>query len=210
MGRETYANTAPTFVADPSSVMQNTGRQIDWASVGDDFRSDSFYVQLAAAALAAATSLTVDALEGPLKAGQLLYFGQAGELARLSADAATGATTLAVDAIPAALEDNDRALVRGTVGKSIAAGTAMAELASGEAIPRASVTGAETASFILATAASETSKTDALTGYGGYVGGTIYQNLLPDFSNSAWATWRGELATAGHFVWETYEDSLSE
>jgi hypothetical protein len=60
------------------------------------------------AAAAAAESITVDALTGPIPAGTNLYFGS-GEFARLTEDAATGDTSIAVEALVAGIEDNDEA-----------------------------------------------------------------------------------------------------
>ena len=36
MGRSTYTSTRPGFVADPESIVRNSGRQIDWAHVSTD------------------------------------------------------------------------------------------------------------------------------------------------------------------------------
>lgn len=71
-------------------------------------------VTMAAAAAVAATSLTVDALSGPIPAGTILDFTGAGEFALTTADAAEGATTIAVEALDAAIEDNDTAVYAGT------------------------------------------------------------------------------------------------
>lgn len=76
----------------------------------------------AAGALANATSVPVDALAGPIPSGTLLDFG-AKKFARLSSAAAAGATSLAVDAIPTALVDDDTATYPGTQKKNIPAGT---------------------------------------------------------------------------------------
>lgn len=87
--------------------------------------ADAVRVNVTAAAVAGATSITVTALSGPIPTGTLLDFGGA-KFARLSAAAATGATTLAVDAIPTALAVNDVAYYSpsGAV-KRIASGTAI-------------------------------------------------------------------------------------
>lgn len=69
-------------------------------------------VTMNASALAAATSLTVLALPGPLPSGALLDFGT-NKFARLSAPAAAGATTLAVNAIPTALSGSETATYQG-------------------------------------------------------------------------------------------------
>jgi len=58
------------------------------------------------------TSFGVDALSGPIPAGAFLSFG-AGVYARLTANAAAGATTLAVEALPADIADDATATFAG-------------------------------------------------------------------------------------------------
>lgn len=88
--------------------------------------TDAVVVTTTAQAAAAATSITVAALSGAIPAGTTLYFGETGELARLSANAAAGATSLAVDAIPAQIESGDVATYAGTTGvKAVPSGTAV-------------------------------------------------------------------------------------
>lgn len=60
-------------------------------------------------AAAAATSIGVSALSGPIPSGTVLDFTGAGEFARLSAPAVQGATTLTVEALDAAIEAGDSA-----------------------------------------------------------------------------------------------------
>lgn len=76
----------------------------------------------AAGALANATSVPVDAISGPIPDNALLDFGGK-KFARLSAAAAEGATTLAVDALATALVDDDTATYAGTGKKSLPSGT---------------------------------------------------------------------------------------
>lgn len=94
---------------------------------------DAVTVQLAAAAAADATSITVDAVTMAnaasnksgvvIPAGSNLYFGEAKEFARVTADVNLGATAIAVQALPSALEDNDTATYDGmTMRKPVAAG----------------------------------------------------------------------------------------
>lgn len=82
----------------------------------------------AAGALANATSVPVDALSGPIPSGTVLDFGGK-KFARLSAAAAEGATTLAVDALATALVDNDTATYTGATDdialKVVPSGTAI-------------------------------------------------------------------------------------
>lgn len=210
MPRTTYGDAGfPGFVADHHSVDRNGGRQIDWTLVGDKYRKDAVLVKANGAAAATDTAITVDALAGPIPIGTLLWFGS-GEFAKLTAAAAAGATSLTVEALVNGIEDNDEAYY-GTLGKVIKAGTIMAQLASGKTIPRAAVTGAETATAILETAALERDESVGV-GYGHIVGGVIYQNLLPDFGHASFATWKGELTAAGvgtGFSWLTYADNTA-
>lgn len=76
----------------------------------------------AAGALAAATTVPVDALSGPIPSGTTLHFGT-DKFATLDADADEGDTSLSVLAIPTALVDNDTAWYEGTNRKVIPAGT---------------------------------------------------------------------------------------
>src|SRR5687767_896733 len=104
----TYETSRPPFVANWASweAGVDTGHTIDWALVGERYRSTpGQVVRMAAAALADATSLTVDALEFAVPAGTLLHFGQTGETVRVTTLAAAGATTLAVEAPHTAIED---------------------------------------------------------------------------------------------------------
>ena len=209
MGRTTHYDSLPGFVVDWNSVNRNNGRQIDWDLVGNSYRSTAFTVKANGAAAQGATSITVDALPGALKAGTILRFG-ASEFAYLTADAAAGETSITVEALVNGIEDNDEAVFAGDGVKSIPAGTMMAQLSSGKLIPRASVTGAETSTCILmSTAAQSDGVGSGNPAYGGIVGGVIYQNLLPDFNHASFATWKGELDDASvgtGWTWETYAD----
>jgi hypothetical protein len=209
MSTTTYTFNDPVFIADNATVINTDGAQVDWAKVPDSYRNGAFTVTATADAIATATAITVAALPGDVSAGTLLYFGT-GKLAKVTTNAVAGATSLVVEALVAQVDDTDEAIVGGTGYKKIQAGTIMAQLSSGKVIPRAAVTGSETSTSILETSASEDDLTHG--GYGQLVGGVIYQNLLPDFTNASWAsTWRGEItATAvGHFVFQTYADDRS-
>lgn len=89
------------------------GAKVDPAQFAGD--SGTFVVVGAAGALAAATSVPVDALGAAIPNGTVLSFGGA-KFARLTAAAAAGATTLTVAALPTALVDNDTAEYVGTDG----------------------------------------------------------------------------------------------
>lgn len=68
--------------------------------------------------------------------------------------------------------------------KEIKAFTVMAELSTGKVIPRADVTGAEVAGMVLETNAIEDDPSAALSGYGMIIGGSLYENLMPDSTGS--------------------------
>lgn len=78
------------------------------------FVEDSVLVKLSAAAAADDVAIVFDTLTGPIPSGTLLYFGESKEFARTTAAAAAGATTVAVEALPSGLEDNDEARYSGT------------------------------------------------------------------------------------------------
>jgi hypothetical protein len=97
------------WLVDLYSITQDTGKQIAWNLLTDEYKRAAFNVVVGAAgALANATTVPVDALEGPLKKGTVLYFG-AKKFAVLNADAEEGDTSITVLAIPTALVDNDKA-----------------------------------------------------------------------------------------------------
>lgn len=206
MGWTTQYPATPSFVADWNSVARNTGGQIDWSRVPDNYRAGTTYTITAnGAAIAGATSIAVDALPVALPTGTVLNFTGAGEFAILTAPAAAGATTLTVEALDAAIEDNDTAtyLTSASGSKVIKAGTVMCQLSSGKYVPRADRPGSEEAVGLLISAATENSTTDALTGYGLIVGGVIYETLLPETITS----YKTELDTNGlGWVWLTYAD----
>lgn len=206
------STSSPGFVVDPETAVRSGGRQVDWNNVPDSYRSSAVLVKLNGAAAADATSITVDALLGDVPPNTLLHFGQSKEFAKTTALALKGATTIPVEALPSALEDNDEAYYGGNGPKVIKAATLMAELSGGKIIPRAAVTGAETTSHILQETATEDAygrpSNHALTGYGTYIGGAFFKEMMPDKGHANFNTWIGELNTAGPGVrLETYSDS---
>lgn len=84
--------------------------------------TDAVVVTLTASALAAAVALTVAALSGPIPSGTVLNFGT-NKFARLTAAAATGATSLTVAAIPTAMGGTETATYAGTGPKLVPSGT---------------------------------------------------------------------------------------
>jgi len=198
--------TQQGFIVDPNSLAQINGVSIDWDLVTDAYRVGAFVVKLAAAVAEAATSATVDALPKAVKKGTVLRFA-AGQYLELTADAAAGATTLAVSAALAAIADNSEAVVGGDGIKLIKPGTIMARLSSGLAIPRA-LSGATTATCILLTSADD--KSEKQQGHGALVGGVIYANLLPDYAHADFATWKTELnAVSTGFSWQTFSNTMT-
>lgn len=216
MSRTTANVGSPGFVVDHQSMRLNSGRQIDWDHVGEIFRTTPgtppvTVVVGAAGASADATSVPVAALSAAIPSGTTLDFGT-NKFARLTADAAAGATSLTTAAIPKALVSGDTATYAGTVGsgpKVLKAGTVVGEaLGSGKVSPRVASTNPATG--ILVTTAIEDDRSAAISGYGVYVGGVVYESLLPDASGSPRTLASGiktEFATAlCTFQFEAYAD----
>jgi hypothetical protein len=94
---------AMQFVVDLNSLIQDTGRQIDWSYAGfsEKFRRGSFKVKLAEDVSIGETAVTVDALEAGLKKGDTLDFGTVASVVVVvgAAGAAQGATSVPVDAL---------------------------------------------------------------------------------------------------------------
>jgi len=169
---------------------------------------------VAADAAAGATSLTVVKLPHAIADTATADFpGTAQQmLAKVAVEAAAGATSITVDALAGHIVDNSEATVTfgGTGSKIIPAGTVMAQLSSGKIVPRSDRPGSETATCVLETMADELGLNMALSGYGTLVAGVLYENLMPDYANASWATFKTELNAAGvgHFVWRTYADTM--
>lgn len=203
----------PAFIVDHQSVDRDNGHQIDWANVPEDYRETrGGTITLTAGAAALATSLAVSALTFAVPAGQLLFFGEAGEYARVTVAAAIGATALTVEALPAAVESGDSAIVSGSGLKTIPAGTVMGVVSAGSPVvskmyPR--VVTSNPADGLLETTAVEGNAVAARSGYSLIVGGVVYENLLPDAVAGALpAAFKTELAsnTKG-FIYRPYADS---
>lgn len=97
--------------------------------------------------------------------------------------------------------------------KAIPAGTAVSQLASGQIVPRVDrdvvAEPTETAIGLLVSSARKGEKFAAKTGYGVYVGGVVFEDLLPDVADAEWAdgTIPAELQAAGTgFVFSEYAD----
>jgi hypothetical protein len=91
----------PGFVADPASIVRSAGgRQIDWESVSDLFKSGSFNITVdTGGANPGATAIPVTALPGAVKAGQVLNFGEGNFTVTVSASALAAATSISVAAL---------------------------------------------------------------------------------------------------------------
>src|ERR1044071_2709940 len=192
--------TAITVVALPGPIPAGTILQFSGSGAGS--------AKVTAAAAAGATSLTVEALPEDIDNAATATFEGGTIQARLTAAAVKGATSITVDDLQFAVPDDAEATVGGVGSKVVKAGTIMAELSGGKVIPRKSVTGAETARMIIISTVEEGAKQDAATGYGMFVGGAFYEELLPDHAESGFATWIGEIRTNGGWVrLEKYSDS---
>jgi hypothetical protein len=173
-----------------------------------NFTGSGEFALLTADADAGATSLTVEALDAEIESGDTASFKGGTKQARLTAAASAGGTTLAVDELQFAVANDAEATFGGVGSKVVRAGTIMAELASGRVIPRRSVTGAETASMIIVSTVEENARQDAATGYGMFIGGAFYRELMPDRDETDFDTWIGEIRTNGGWVrLEKYSDS---
>ncbi len=106
--RTTQNTSRPAFVVDPSAVVRDTGRQIDWDALGDSFAENPQIVKLAAAALPGAIALTVDALPVDLQVGQNLDFGVLEQVSVVIgvAGAIAAATSIPVAALSGPIPDN--------------------------------------------------------------------------------------------------------
>lgn len=211
--RTSYNMTSLPFVANRASLVYGDGIQIDWDTVTEAYRSIPQYtIQINdAAASSTDTTVGVDALPVALPAGTVLWFA-AGKFLRTTLAAAKGATSLTTEALVANIADDAQAKYTGTPSgtKQIPAGTVMCRLASKMCVPRAIRPGSETAIGLLATDASQDDMSAAKSGFGLLLGGAVYENLLPDFSNGSWATFKSEMQTAGvgtGFAFLTYEDT---
>lgn len=178
----------PPFVADPSSVVRNSGRQIDWDNLDDSYRETAATVStvtLSASAAQGATTIAVEALDDFLPDNTLLDFGGA-KFARVNGAKEAAATSVTVDALATDLADDDTAtynLTPPSGPKILPAGTVVGEdLGDGKLRPRVVTT--NPAIGILETTAVENDRAASLSGYGVIIGGHFYENLLPNASGS--------------------------
>lgn len=109
------------FLADPAAADNYLQGPIQ-LDAAQFYGLDSVLVNVTTQANAAATSLVVTALSGPIPAGTLLDFGT-NKFARVNTAAAKGAVSLTVDAIPTQINVSDKARYAGIAPKVALAGT---------------------------------------------------------------------------------------
>lgn len=173
------------------------------------------FAKLTAAAVAGATSLTVEALPEDIDDAATAEFPGGAQNAELVEDAEAGAIELIVEPLSLAIANDAEALAdsTGTNDKrKIPMGTVMVKDAtSGLLVPRRDRGASEEAIGFLASDADENSRSDAKSGYGIVIGNTtIWENLCPD-SDSAGdlpAAYKTELKANGvGFVFEDWSDT---
>lgn len=139
-------------------------------------------------AAAAAISIAVEALSGPIPNGTILDFTGAGEFVKLTSAAAKGATTLAVEALDVAIEAGDTATYVGTGKKYVPAGKVVgrtiAERDAGTGFGPAAATDDEL--FILRFGVEDVSEDN--DGVLVRPGSVIKENLLPEVLDGTLAT----------------------
>lgn len=137
-------------------------------------------------AAASATSISCDALSGPIPSGTLLDFG-AGKYAKLTAAAAAAATSISVEALPAQIDDNDAAWYAGVEKKSIPSGTVIgrtfAERGTGDAFGPADASDDEI--YLTAFAVTDADINANVELY--RPGSVVKENFLPGWSDLATA-----------------------
>lgn len=211
--RTSHNLSKPPFVVDDHSIMRDTGRQIDWSLLDERFQHGSQTVEVdTGGAAIGATTIPVLALSKAIPKFTVLRFS-VDEFARLTADAAAGATSIAVEALVTAVEAGDKAYTGGSGGKAVPAGEEMDLLASGKIVPSSLGTAGVTCYGLLMTRADEDSRSDSITGYGVITQGQIYENLLPNATGSPKeisSTHKTELAArGGAWMWFQYADNTA-
>lgn len=179
-----------------------------------DFGTNKF-ARLTADAAAGAVTITVAAIPTALAGGETATFKGGAQVAFVDAAADAGATTVSVEEVPLSIGDNAEAVVQQAIGgelqrgRHVKAGTVLDLLANGKVVPSSLNTGGGVTAYgVLATNADEFSETDAASGYGVITSASIYDNLLPDNANAAFATWKTELlARGGFWLFQTYADN---
>lgn len=220
---ETYANAAPlTWVVDMTSLIRDTGRQIDWDLITNKYSRGSFTVKLAEAVEVGETEVTVDALPEALKKGDILEFPSG--FLKLDADAEKDETTITVVAPLNALADDEEAIAisalyegqnRGALFIPESTICVEVDAATNRKIVPVDMhpdgDAADGQWMVLLTNAKNDSKTDAETGYGVTFAGVLYENLMSDAINNIASP--GNLPAAyktalgSRYVWKRHQDS---
>lgn len=201
--------SSPGAVVDPHSIMLTSGRQVDWAAVGDAFENAAGDKELPAFKVVSEkasgkivprdtpVTLTSVTVTSNVATATLVDHGfVVGEVVRIA-----GANLAYVNGLKtvATVADDDTFTFEATGSNATATGT---------------ITAIQRATGILATPANENSKSDSLSGYGVINGGTFYENMLPDASGSPAvlsAAIKEELAATGlGFAFEQYGDSRAD
>ena len=115
-----------TLGVDALPVALPVGALLDFGALA----ADAYVVTTSAQANAAATSISVVALTVAIPAGTILDFTGAGEYAKVTTDAAVGATSLAVEALDAQIESADTANYPGVAQRQLVRLSAAAALAA--------------------------------------------------------------------------------
>lgn len=178
---DTPTLTPPRWAGDfrgPESLIPG-GARVD----ASQFRgTDAVQVVADGTAAIDATTITVDALSGPIPSGTILDFG-AKKFAQLTADAAAGATSITVEALATALADNDAAWYAGVETKAIRSGTLVgrtfAERTAGTALGPAASGDEEV--FLVAFDVTDASKNPDVELY--RPGRVVFENFLPGFAD---------------------------
>lgn len=207
----------PPFVVDEDACTRDTGRQIDWTllSKQSQFQRGAQKVIVNGVHAADVTTVNIDApgLPRAMKKGEVIQFG-ADKYITLTADEDAGQVALSVEALTTALADNDEGYTPGWGGYRIPAGTEMDLLTSGKIAPSVLGTGGGVTAYgLLISPADQDVASDAITGYGVYVQGHFYENLLPGASGSPKvisSTFKTELLNrGGSWMFTQYSDSTA-
>jgi hypothetical protein len=162
----------------------------------DQFRKpDAVLVKASANAVVDAVAISVDALSGPIPSGTILDFG-AKKFAQLTADAAEGATSVAVEALATQIDDNDEAWYEGasstllSVPSGTAIGRTIAERDAGDAWGPAASTDDEI--YLIAFDIPDLTISAEAVAY--RHGGQVKENFLPNWTDAT--VWPSALKTA--------------